>query len=53
MLVEALKAEATDYVERAKGQRDDQGRALVVRNGRANPRVRRALSMSSLSEGPA
>lgn len=38
MLVEALKAEASDYVERAKGIRDDQGRALVVRNGKANPR---------------
>jgi hypothetical protein len=38
MLIEALKAEADDYVERHRGERDEYGRALVVRNGRA-PRV--------------
>ena len=34
MLIEALKAEADDYVERHRDERDEQGRALVVRNGR-------------------
>jgi putative transposase len=38
MLIEALKAEADDYVERHRGERDEHGRALVVRNGRAQPR---------------
>jgi putative transposase len=38
MLIEALEAEADDYVERHRGERDEYGRALVVRNGRA-PRV--------------
>jgi putative transposase len=38
MLIEALKAEADDYVERHRGERDEQGRALVVRNGRGQGR---------------
>ena len=38
MLIEALKAEADDYVERHHGERDEYGRALVVRNGRAQGR---------------
>lgn len=38
MLIEALRAEADDYVERHRGERDEHGRALVVRNGRAQPR---------------
>jgi putative transposase len=38
MLVEALKAEVDDYVERHRSQRDEQGHALVVRNGRAQTR---------------
>ena len=38
MLIEAFKAEADDYVERHRGERDEHGRALVVRNGRAQPR---------------
>ncbi len=38
MLMEALRAEADDYVERHRGERDAVGRALVVRNGRAQPR---------------
>jgi transposase-like protein len=38
MLMEALRAEADDYVERHRGERDEHGRALVVRNGRAQPR---------------
>ena len=33
MLVEALKREVQEYVEAASGDRDDDGRALVVRNG--------------------
>jgi putative transposase len=38
MLIEALKAEADDYVERHCRERDEQGHALVVRNGRAPTR---------------
>jgi putative transposase len=38
MLMEALKAEADAHVERHRGERDEQGHALVVRNGRAKPR---------------
>jgi putative transposase len=38
MLMEALKAEVDDYVERHHSERDEQGHALVVRNGRAATR---------------
>ncbi|MAE95093.1 MAG: IS256 family transposase [Deltaproteobacteria bacterium] len=38
MLVEALHAEVADYVEQHRGERDEEGRALVVRNGRARKR---------------
>jgi transposase-like protein len=38
MLIEALRAEADDYVERHRDERDEQGHALVVRNGQAQPR---------------
>ena len=38
MLIKALGAEADDYVERHRGERDEHGRALVIRNGRAQPR---------------
>ena len=38
MLAEALEAEVQDYLEAARGQRDEQGRALVVRNGHAKQR---------------
>jgi putative transposase len=38
MLIEALKAEADDYVERYRGERDEHGRALVVLNGVARAR---------------
>jgi putative transposase len=38
MLIEALRAEADDYVERHRGERDEHGRALVVRNGLAQGR---------------
>src|SRR6266852_7189972 len=38
MLIQALRAEADDYVERHRGERDEHGRALVVRSGRAHPR---------------
>ena len=31
MLIEALKAEADDYVERHRGERDEQGRAVSDR----------------------
>jgi putative transposase len=38
MLAAALEAEAAAYVERFQAERDPDGRALVVRNGRARPR---------------
>ncbi len=38
MLMAALKAEAADYVERHRGERDDEGRALVAHNGRGQAR---------------
>src|SRR6516165_6997319 len=38
MLLEALKAEVDDYVERHRSKRDEQGHALVVRNGRGRAR---------------
>jgi putative transposase len=38
MLMAALKAEAEDYVERYRGERDESGRALVVHNGQAQAR---------------
>jgi transposase-like protein len=38
MLMAALEAETTDYVERHRRERDERGRALVVRNGRAPAR---------------
>ncbi len=38
MLVSALDAEVAEYVERHRSDRDEEGRALVVRNGKARPR---------------
>ena len=38
MLMTALKWEADGYVERHRGDRDEHGHALVVRNGRASTR---------------
>ncbi|MGH2651050.1 MAG: IS256 family transposase [Actinomycetota bacterium] len=38
MLAVALEAEVEAYLERHQGERDDRGRALVVRNGRARGR---------------
>jgi transposase-like protein len=38
MLVRALNIEVADYLERHTGERDAEGRALVVRNGKAKPR---------------
>ena len=38
MLIEALRTETDDYIERHRGERDEHGRALVVRNGQAQPR---------------
>lgn len=38
MLQAALEAEVADYLERHRGERDEAGRALVVRNGKARPR---------------
>jgi transposase-like protein len=38
MLAEALEAEVHEYLEGARGERDDGGCALVVRNGYARER---------------
>ncbi len=38
MLRCALEAEVAEYVEKYRGERDEQGRALVVRNGHAEER---------------
>ena len=38
MLMAALRAESDEYVERHRGERDQQGHALVVRNGHASTR---------------
>ena|SRR5437868_4475004 len=38
MLAAALRAEVAEYLEAAEGQRDEQGHALVTRNGSARPR---------------
>jgi transposase-like protein len=38
MLVTALEAEVAAYIEAHRDQRDEGGRALVVRNGKARPR---------------
>ncbi len=38
MLAEALEAEVQDYLDAARAERDEQDRALVVRNGHANGR---------------
>src|SRR5918995_5189077 len=38
MLAEALEAEVEAYIEAATGERDENGHALVVRNGRARER---------------
>jgi transposase-like protein len=39
MIAAALKAEADEYVERMRRERDEQGHALVVRNGKAQQRT--------------
>jgi transposase-like protein len=38
MLVQALGTEVAEYVSRHRDERDSDGRALVVRNGKAQPR---------------
>ena len=38
ILIEALKAEVDDYIERHRSKRDEQGHALVVRNGHGQTR---------------
>lgn len=39
MLITALEAEVAAYIEAHRGTRDEQGHALVVRNGKARPRL--------------
>ncbi|MBA3474879.1 MAG: transposase, partial [Rubrobacter sp.] len=38
MLAQALQAEVEAYLRAAEGERDEQGQALVVRNGHARSR---------------
>jgi putative transposase len=38
MIAAALKAEADEYIERFAGERDEDGKRMVVRNGRARER---------------
>jgi putative transposase len=38
MLVQALQAEVAEYIERHASERDEDGHALVVRNGKAQGR---------------
>jgi putative transposase len=38
MIAAAMEVEVAEYVARHRGERDGEGRALVVRNGRARPR---------------
>jgi putative transposase len=38
MLIEALQAEVSDYVDLYTGEKEEGGRSLVVRNGKARPR---------------
>lgn len=38
LIQEALQAEVEDYLQRLREHRDEQGHALVVRNGKARPR---------------
>ena len=38
MLAQALRAEVDAYLKAAEGERDEHGRALVVRNGHARSR---------------
>jgi transposase-like protein len=38
MIAGALEVEVAEYLDAARGQRDEQGHALVVRNGHANER---------------
>ncbi len=39
MLATVIETEANEYIERFVGERDSDGRRLVVRNGRAKPRT--------------
>lgn len=52
MLAQALEAEVTAYVEEHQGVRDDEGHALVVRNGRARPRQVTVGSGTIVVEAP-
>src|SRR4051812_38577397 len=38
MIAAALKVEAEEYIERFAGERDEDGKRMVVRNGRARER---------------
>ncbi len=38
MLAAALEAETAAYIERLRGVRDEEGHAMIVRNGKARPR---------------
>ena len=52
MLAEALEAEVQDYLQAARGERGEDGRALVVRNGHARERRSPCISRSLARAGP-
>ncbi len=51
MLMAALEAEAADYVERHRRERDESGRALVAHNGRGPKRARLPMEQERWSCG--
>jgi transposase-like protein len=52
MLRTALRAEVSEYIESARGEVDEQGHALVVRNGSAKPRAVTTSSGAIAVEAP-
>ena len=53
MLQAALEAEVAAYLERFRGERDERGQALVVRNGKARPRGGNGRDCGSPGQRPA
>jgi putative transposase len=52
MIAAALQAEVEDYLERHRDERDHEGRALVVRNGKGRPRGVTVGSGTMVVEAP-
>jgi putative transposase len=51
MLLAAIQAEVADYMERHKHHVDEDGRRLVVRNGKAQPRTVTTAAMTDGGRG--